>query len=374
MILTFIFCYHNYQPDLWYINISRILQLAELFKLQSYQRAVKVISNTLLQTYKTFFFLYWFVMLLVIVYGAIMFTVERGTLTVNNDYPDGEYLRWNIARTEKEPTPFTSLAASMWYTLVSITTVGYGDMVPTSILGRAFGASLLLISFLIVALPITVIGEAFANAVDEYNQEKIKNRVSSAASTSHLELNSSSHPSTRQTLHSLETLLRESLVSNEDKGHLVATTMNPLRRSFLRRPTNHLKGAFSCHNHEMRNNEISPQDDEDERAQQQLMSQWVDYFQKNQIPSLTRELLELQFELFQNHSKRKEIEKEYFEQLQLLNESELALSSKIQQLMTQKVSGDGEDENNKKQMNGNGEVKSDQRTGQSEMQSFEIQS
>jgi hypothetical protein len=371
MILTFIFCYHNYQPDLWFINVSRILQLAELFKLQSYQRAVKVISNTLLQTYKTFFFLYWFVMLLVVVFGAIMFSVERGELTVNSDYPDGEYLRWNIARTEKEPTPFISLATSMWYTLVSITTVGYGDMVPTSVLGRAVGACLLLLSFLIVALPITVIGEAFANAVDEYNSEKVKHRASSSVSPS----------AALSQLHSLENLLRESLESNEEKVqmHSQPFTMNPIRRSLVRSRSMKRSSDITSRNLHSNNDNDAMTAADNEEKEQQMIEQWIDYLQQTtsapQGPPEARELLELQFQLFQNYSKRKEIENEYFVQLQIVKESELMIHSKIQQLMIRKASSqDHTHSNGGDKGKETGKGKEEETALQREMQSFEIQS
>lgn len=321
MILTFIFCYHNYQPDLWYINASRILQLAELFKLQSYQRAVKVISNTILHTYKTFFFLYWFVMLLVVVFGAVMFALERGELTVNDEHPEGEYLRWNIERTYKEVSPFRSLAASMWYTLVSITTVGYGDIVPTTVAGRAIGSFLLLISFLIVALPITVIGEAFANAVDEYNNDKLKSRSMTTSRDQSVDC---------KTLHSLETMLRDSL-SNEDNNDNQATSYNPMRRSLMRRPYN--RASTRAMNNILQ--EIQTQQDhnlEEQAKQLEITDEWVDCLEQAE-DTTHKELFELQFELFQNHRKMKEIEREYFQQMKSLNDIQTLLFGKIQKLM-----------------------------------------
>jgi hypothetical protein len=371
MLLTFIFCYHNYQPDLWYINASRILQLAELFKLQSYQRAVKVISNTLLQTYKTFFFLYWFVMLLVVVFGAIMFALERGELTVNEDYPDGEYLRWNIERTEKEVSPFRSLAASMWYTLVSITTVGYGDIVPTTVAGRAVGSFLLLISFLIVALPITVIGEAFANAVDEYNNDKVRSRtVINTTSSSSNGNNTSFRPNfDRPTLHSLESMLRDSAGSIEENKNetdnniatnaTTSTSYNPIRRSLLRPLNRASTRAMNAILQEIQNQQQTEEQktaELEQEKQQEIIDQWVDCLEKTTTSSNSslRELLELQFELYQNNQKMKEIESEYLKQLKSFHEIQAVLFEKIQILMM--TLNQKDQQSNQLKTNANGEV------------------
>jgi hypothetical protein len=384
MLLTFIFCYHNYQPDLWYINASRILQLAELFKLQSYQRAVKVISNTLLQTYKTFFFLYWFVMLLVVVFGAVMFALERGDFTVNDEHPDGAYLRWNIERTEKEVSPFHSLAASMWYTLVSITTVGYGDIVPTTVAGRAVGSFLLLMSFLIVALPITVIGEAFANAVDEYNNDKVKTRTVNLNNSSSGGSNSTQqYPFDRKTLHSLESILRDSTGSAEgdnknDNNKALATVntaYNPIRRSLLRPLNRASTRALSTILQDIQNQQTDEQKaaELEHEREQEVIERWVDCLEKTSAESPMKELLELQFELYQNNSKMKEIEREYLKQLKTFHDIQTVLFDKIQVLMMTLNEKDdrsnGEDSRERE-----GEESVEVTTlGKNEMQSFEIQ-
>ena len=43
---------------------------------------------------------------LMILFAAIMFILERGTFTVNEDYPDGEFLRFTVNSVTKEISPF----------------------------------------------------------------------------------------------------------------------------------------------------------------------------------------------------------------------------------------------------------------------------
>ena len=55
-------------------------------------------------------------------------------------------------------TKFKTIPESIWWTINTITTVGYGDMTPSSTKGKIFGAFCSTCSILILALPVSVIG------------------------------------------------------------------------------------------------------------------------------------------------------------------------------------------------------------------------
>ncbi|XP_077145000.1 voltage-gated potassium channel regulatory subunit KCNG4 [Ranitomeya variabilis] len=74
---------------------------------------------------------------------------------------------------------FTSVPASYWWAIISMTTVGYGDMVPRSIPGQVVALSSILSGILIMAFPATSIFHTFSRSYSELkrDQERLQSRL-----------------------------------------------------------------------------------------------------------------------------------------------------------------------------------------------------
>ncbi|CAB1423740.1 unnamed protein product [Pleuronectes platessa] len=66
---------------------------------------------------------------------------------------------------------FSSIPASYWWAIISMTTVGYGDMVPRSIPGQVVALTSILSGILIMAFPATSIFHTFSRSYQELKQE-----------------------------------------------------------------------------------------------------------------------------------------------------------------------------------------------------------
>lgn len=67
---------------------------------------------------------------------------------------------------------FTSIPGSYWWAVISMTTVGYGDMVPRSIPGQVVALSSILSGILLMAFPVTSIFHTFSRSYTELKEQQ----------------------------------------------------------------------------------------------------------------------------------------------------------------------------------------------------------
>lgn len=66
-------------------------------------------------------------------------------------------------------TQFTSIPRSMWWSICTVTTIGYGDMVPTSALGQTIAGFVAFVGICALALPVGILSSGF---IEELNRKK----------------------------------------------------------------------------------------------------------------------------------------------------------------------------------------------------------
>lgn len=70
-----------------------------------------------------------------------------------------------FAEGEAQPDKFSSIPASMWWAIATLTTVGYGDVYPVTVPGRVAGGFLALLGIGLFALPTAILGSGLVEAV-----------------------------------------------------------------------------------------------------------------------------------------------------------------------------------------------------------------
>merc|ERR1719387_1940780 len=100
----------------------------------------------------------------------------------------GAYLRISsvLDQDTLEETPFPSIIHAFWYIIVTITTVGYGDMWPKTETGMFVGTVAILAGIIVLAMPVGVIGANFGRELelvldDKQRRKKVKQQQETLA-------------------------------------------------------------------------------------------------------------------------------------------------------------------------------------------------
>jgi voltage-gated potassium channel len=70
---------------------------------------------------------------------------------------------------DAQPDKFGSIPEAMWWAFATVTTVGYGDVVPVTIAGRVVGVITMITGLVMVALPAGIVASAFATNISRHN-------------------------------------------------------------------------------------------------------------------------------------------------------------------------------------------------------------
>lgn len=137
--------YLSFGVDLRSLRTLRFVRLFRVFKLVRYNRAIRHFTNAI-KTAKEEILLFLFITLILIYLSAV-----------------GIYYFEN----EAQPEHFSSIFSSLWWAIVTLTTVGYGDIYPITVGGRVFTFFILLIGLGIVAIPTGIISSALTKTVEK---------------------------------------------------------------------------------------------------------------------------------------------------------------------------------------------------------------
>lgn len=77
-----------------------------------------------------------------------------------------------LAERQLQPEEFGSIPRAMWWSVATLTTVGYGDIVPITILGRVAAAFTAFTGIGLIALPTGILAGAFADALKNIRSDR----------------------------------------------------------------------------------------------------------------------------------------------------------------------------------------------------------
>jgi len=127
---------------LWPIDADwlRVLRLLRVLKLARYVPALGLFAEVVRNERRPLFAALMVMLVLLLINSAIMFALER----------------------EAQPKSFASIPHAMWWSIVTMASVGYGDMTPLTIQGKMFGGFVMLLGIAMFAVPAGILATGFA--------------------------------------------------------------------------------------------------------------------------------------------------------------------------------------------------------------------
>lgn len=122
-------------------QLLRVLRLLRIYKLTRYSPALSVLLAVIREEAATLLAAFSILTILLIFAAAGAYMVEH----------------------EAQPDAFGSVPAAMWWSMVTLTTVGYGDVTPITPLGRVFGGAITILGVGMAALPAGIIASGLAD-------------------------------------------------------------------------------------------------------------------------------------------------------------------------------------------------------------------
>jgi len=136
-----LFLIGSQMESLLVIRALRLLRVFRVLKMVSFLRHGRILLVALRQSTPKILVFLFFIVILTVVFGSVMYLVEGST-----------------------NSKFSSIPEAIYWAIVTLTTVGYGDISPTTPLGKFLASCVMIIGYAILAVPTGIVSSELMNA------------------------------------------------------------------------------------------------------------------------------------------------------------------------------------------------------------------
>jgi voltage-gated potassium channel len=151
-LLSFLPFYLTFFADFRFLRIFRLLALFRVFKIARYLHALNIFKLVLKDRREQLVLSLIFLLFVLVIISFVMYYAENGA----------------------QPQKFSSIPATMWWGVETLTTVGYGDMVPITPLGKFLGSIFAIAGVGLLALPAGILSSGFFEMLHKKDNAETK--------------------------------------------------------------------------------------------------------------------------------------------------------------------------------------------------------
>tara|TARA_B110000003_G_scaffold276577_1_gene324109 strand:+ start:11322 stop:12035 length:714 start_codon:yes stop_codon:yes gene_type:complete len=133
-----------------FFRILRLFRLTRIFKLGRESKALKLFVKAISSVRSELYFTLFLSILTILFSASAIYFLEN----------------------EAQPEAFPSITSSLWWATVSLATVGYGDVVPITDMGKIFAGIISLVGIGVVAIPTGIISASFVEVILKDKERK----------------------------------------------------------------------------------------------------------------------------------------------------------------------------------------------------------
>lgn len=143
IVPTYISPFISGYASLRVVRAFRLLRIFRILKLSRFTSESQALAHSVKASYYKIIVFLFFVVMMMILTGTIMYVVEGGR------------------------NGFDSIPASIYWAIVTTTTVGYGDITPVTVIGKILASLMMITGFAIIAIPTGLISVEMSKYKDE---------------------------------------------------------------------------------------------------------------------------------------------------------------------------------------------------------------
>eukprot|EP01064_Diplonema_japonicum_P017006 TRINITY_DN2505_c3_g1_i1.p1 TRINITY_DN2505_c3_g1~~TRINITY_DN2505_c3_g1_i1.p1 ORF type:complete len:646 (+),score=49.20 TRINITY_DN2505_c3_g1_i1:130-2067(+) len=148
------------------LRVVRLIRVFRVLKLSKYSTNLQLVAMAVARSMDALSLLLFLIIICLLLFSSAMFIAEQSEVSFSQADE-----AWYTDEQSKTKAPFQSIPGAFWWCIVTITTVGYGDSVPVSVLGKCVASLCMMCGILVAALPVIMVGNNFNAAVTDHKKK-----------------------------------------------------------------------------------------------------------------------------------------------------------------------------------------------------------